>query len=111
MGLPYCGENIVLFVGKLTAFKGVGTLLRAAHCYERLAEDEILTLIVGDGNEREQLEMLSRCLNLKKLAFSGTKVRTSCGGSTMRRMCSSCPHVANLSVSSPWRPWHAGSLS
>lgn len=73
MGLPYCGENIVLFVGKLTAFKGVGTLLRAAHCYERLAEDEILTLIVGDGKEREQLEMLSRCLNLKKTRFLGHK--------------------------------------
>ena len=71
MGLPYHGENIVLFAGKLTAFKGVGTLLRAALCYDSLLKDEILTLFVGDGEEREQLEMLCRCLNLKKTRFLG----------------------------------------
>lgn len=36
LGINYNGEQIVLFVGKLTAFKGADTLLRAAKQYERL---------------------------------------------------------------------------
>ena len=36
LGIEYNGEQIVLFVGKLTAFKGVDTLLRAAKLYEGL---------------------------------------------------------------------------
>jgi len=39
------GEYIVLFAGKLAEFKGVDTLLRVAHRYERLTEREIVTLI------------------------------------------------------------------
>lgn len=38
LGLPYRGEYIVLFAGKLAEFKGVDTLLRVAHRYERLTE-------------------------------------------------------------------------
>lgn len=55
LGLPYCGEYIVLFVGKLAAFKGVDTLLRAARRYEWLADREFITLIVGDGEEAGEL--------------------------------------------------------
>lgn len=42
LGLLYRGEYIVLFAGKLAAFKGVDTLLRVARRYERLAEREII---------------------------------------------------------------------
>ena len=65
LGLPYRGEYIVLFAGKLAEFKGVDTLLRVAHRYERLTEREIVTLIAGDGEEREKLSDLHKLLGLR----------------------------------------------
>lgn len=73
LGLPYCGEYIVLFVGKLAAFKGVDTLLRAARRYEWLADREFITLIVGDGEERESLSELHKQLGLRNTFFLGNQ--------------------------------------
>ena len=55
-----------LFVGKLAAFKGVDTLLRTARRYEWLADREFITLIVGDGEERESLSELHKQLGLRR---------------------------------------------
>ena len=71
LGINYNGEQIVLFVGKLTAFKGADTLLRAAKQYERLEKGKIITLIVGSGDERKKLEALKDSLGLKGVFFLG----------------------------------------
>ena len=73
LGLLYRGEYIVLFAGKLAAFKGVDTLLRAAHRYEQLAEREIITLIAGDGEERDRLSEKHKLLGLKNTFFLGNQ--------------------------------------
>lgn len=73
LGLPYRGEYIVLFAGKLAAFKGVDTLLRTARRYERLTELEIITLIAGDGEERERLSELHKQLGLRNTFFLGNQ--------------------------------------
>ena len=73
LGLLYRGEYIVLFAGKLAAFKGVDTLLRVARRYERLAEREIITLIAGDGEERERLSELHKQLGLRNTFFLGNQ--------------------------------------
>ena len=63
-------DEIVLFAGKLTNFKGVDTLLRAAAVYEQ-EHPEIVTLIAGDGEERENLDALATELDLKRTYFLG----------------------------------------
>lgn len=63
-------EKIVSFVGKLTNFKGVDVLLNATSLYEK---DNILTLIVGDGELRKQLEEQAKNLNLKNVFFIGNQ--------------------------------------
>jgi len=63
-------QHIVSFVGKLTDFKGVDVLLDAAAIYENELED-ILTLIVGDGELRQTLEEQSQRLGLKGVHFLG----------------------------------------
>lgn len=75
MNIPYNGEKIVLFAGKLTTFKGVENLLSAARYYEEQESPRILTLIAGDGQEREELMDLSQMLGLKSTYFLGHKTQ------------------------------------
>lgn len=63
-------DEVVLFAGKLTGFKGVDTLLRAAARYEA-ARPGIVTLIAGDGEEREALKGLAKELGLERTRFIG----------------------------------------
>ena len=49
------------------------TLLRVAHRYERLTEREIVTLIAGDGEEREKLSDLHNLLGLRHTFFLGNQ--------------------------------------
>ena len=49
------------------------TLLRVARRYERLAEREIITLIAGDGEERERLSELHKQLGLRNTFFLGNQ--------------------------------------
>lgn len=62
--------RVVSFVGKLAWFKGVDMLLRAASIYEPQAED-VLTLIVGAGALRQELEDEARHLGLRRTVFLG----------------------------------------
>lgn len=60
-------EIVVGFVGRLTEIKDLPLLLETVAAYERLAEPKkprLKLVIVGDGNVREGLEMLSRELGL-----------------------------------------------
>lgn len=61
---------IITFVGKLAHFKGVDTLLRAAAIYERELE-RVETLIIGEGEKREELEGLKEELHLQGVHFLG----------------------------------------
>ncbi len=64
-------ERPVIFAGsKLAAFKGTEVLLQAAAIYEAMDERPI-TLIAGEGSERDRLEALSRDLNLCDVHFIG----------------------------------------
>jgi len=63
-------EHLITFVGKLTEFKGVDVLLDAARIYERELGD-VLTLIIGDGALRLQLETQAERLGLEGIHFLG----------------------------------------
>lgn len=63
-------EKVVSFVGKLTNFKGVDVLLKACKEYE---DENILTLITGDGELYKELNELKEKLNLKNVVFLGNR--------------------------------------
>ncbi len=61
---------VVSFIGKLTDFKGIDVLLKAAARYEDDLGD-VVTLIVGDGELRGALEAQAMQLGLKGVYFLG----------------------------------------
>lgn len=63
-------EKIVLFVGRISKLKGIDVLLKAAEIYEN---EKVLTLIAGDGEYKEELNVLKEKLNLKNIVFLGSK--------------------------------------
>ena len=63
-------EKIVLFVGRISELKGIDVLLKAAKTYEN---ENVLTLIAGDGEYRTELNKLKEELGLKNLIFLGSK--------------------------------------
>ena len=66
----YTGKKIVIFAGKLTHAKGVDVLLRAEKKYSSEISD-VLTLIVGDGEEMDHLKSLSQKLDNHTVRFLG----------------------------------------
>lgn len=66
----YEGRKIVSFAGKLANFKGVDVLLDAVKLYED-KDPKTITLIVGDGDEREKLHRQAEDLELKSVRFFG----------------------------------------
>ncbi len=69
-GLDYQGENIILFAGKMTRFKGIDILMDAAATYEGACPDAI-TVLAGDGEERGNLEAQAHVLGLSRVHFIG----------------------------------------
>ncbi len=69
-GVPYNGEKLVLFAGKLTHFKGVDVLLDAAAYYEA-DPMETVTVIAGDGEKRDELKEQAARLGLRTVNFIG----------------------------------------
>lgn len=69
-GVPYAGEPLLLFAGKLTHFKGVDVLLDAAARYEG-APEAPLTVIAGDGEKRDELKAQAARLGLRRVHFIG----------------------------------------
>ena len=63
-------EKIVLFVGRISKLKGIDVLLKAAEIYEN---SNVLTLIVGDGDYKEELNILKEKLKLKNVVFLGSE--------------------------------------
>jgi glycosyltransferase involved in cell wall biosynthesis len=63
---------VVLFGGRLTAQKGLDTLLKAAEIYSQENERPI-TLIAGDGDLRAQSEQLAKQLQLDDIYFLGSQ--------------------------------------
>jgi glycosyltransferase involved in cell wall biosynthesis len=61
-------EKIVCFAGRLAKNKGIDILLKSAKIYE---ENNILTLIAGDGGEYKSLYKLKEELELKNIVFLG----------------------------------------
>jgi len=72
-GLAYRGERIVLFAGKMTAFKGVDILLNAVQRYERSCPGGFITVIAGTGEEDGKLRRLAKELGLESAHFIGHK--------------------------------------
>ncbi len=72
IGIEKDYSKVVSFVGKLTDFKGVDVLLDAAAIYEKENED-VLTIIAGDGELRNKLEGQAQRLNLKNVKFIGNQ--------------------------------------
>jgi glycosyltransferase involved in cell wall biosynthesis len=63
---------VVFLGGRLTAQKGVDTLLRAAQIYSK-SDEKPITLIAGDGDLRERLQTLSAELRLDTVYFLGNQ--------------------------------------
>jgi glycosyltransferase involved in cell wall biosynthesis len=63
---------VVFFGGRLTAQKGLDTLLKAAEIYSQEHERPI-TLIAGDGDLRAQSEQLAKQLQLDDIYFLGNQ--------------------------------------
>lgn len=63
-------KKIVLFVGRISKMKGVDVLLKSAKLYEN---EDVLTLIVGDGEFRQDLNILAEELALQNVVFLGNK--------------------------------------
>jgi glycosyltransferase involved in cell wall biosynthesis len=64
-------DYVVSFAGKLTHFKGVDVLLKAAKIYEKSIEGDVLTLIAGNGELYEELNTLKKQLSLEHVRFLG----------------------------------------
>lgn len=64
-------EKIVSFAGKLTHFKGVDVLLKAAKIYEREMDYKVATIIAGNGELYDELSGLKNQLGLKNIYFLG----------------------------------------
>ena len=65
----YANRKIISFAGKLAHFKGVDVLLDAVKLYEDIIPS--LTLIIGDGDERDSLHEKADELGLKSVRFLG----------------------------------------
>lgn len=63
-------KHIVSFAGKLTHFKGIDVLLKAAKHYEKELGD-VMTLIAGNGELYDELNALKRELGLNNVHFLG----------------------------------------
>lgn len=63
-------DKIVCFAGRLAKNKGVDLLLQSAKNYEK---ENILTLIVGDGEELNNLRRMTKELELKNIVFLGNQ--------------------------------------
>lgn len=64
-------DKIVSFAGKLTHFKGVDVLLKAAKIYEREMNYRVATIIAGNGELYDELSGLKNQLGLKSIYFLG----------------------------------------
>lgn len=61
-------DKIVCFAGRFAKNKGIDILLKSAQIYE---QDNILTIIAGDGKEYKSLKLLKEKLKLKNVIFVG----------------------------------------
>lgn len=73
-GIAATDRPVILYGGKLTAIKGVDSLLQAAQQYEASKADP-LTLIAGDGDLRTELEQQARAGGLQAVHFLGHQSR------------------------------------
>ena len=69
-GIEANGHDLILFAGKMTQFKGIDILLDAAAIYEKKLPNAI-TVLAGDGEERDALEQQARDLGLERVFFIG----------------------------------------
>jgi glycosyltransferase involved in cell wall biosynthesis len=64
-------DHIVSFAGKLTHFKGVDVLLKAVKIYDQAIKGNVLTLIAGNGELYEELNLMKKSLRLENVRFLG----------------------------------------
>ena len=69
-GIEYTNQKIVLYAGRLSGLKGVDILLNAAKIYEN---ENIITVIAGNGALRKELRKQAKDLELKNTYFIGHK--------------------------------------
>ncbi len=70
LGINKNYKYVVCFSGRLAKNKGIDLLLKAAKIYE---DDNVITLIAGDGEEYKYLKKLKEELQLKHVVFLGHK--------------------------------------
>lgn len=62
------GDKLVLYVGRVSKEKKIGTLIKAAH---HLKERDITFVIVGNGPALEHYKNMARIYGLKNIKFTG----------------------------------------
>ena len=73
--IEYNNQKIVLYAGRLSYLKGVDVLLKAAKIYEK--DENIITIIAGNGALRKELKQLAKNLELKNVYFIGHRSQRS----------------------------------
>ncbi|MCB0464339.1 MAG: glycosyltransferase family 4 protein [Aequorivita sp.] len=64
-------KKVILFVGRLVAVKNLPFLLK---CFSKVKNEDCRLVIVGDGELREELEILTKNFNISdKVIFTGRK--------------------------------------
>ena len=72
--VPTDYDNMALFVGKFAKFKGIDFILDAEKQYEQTAKQngkKAITIIVGSGDQEEELQAQAKRLGLENVYFVG----------------------------------------
>lgn len=90
------GRQVILFVGRLLAKKGLSVLIEA---FGRLRKDNprAFLLVAGDGVERDNLEAQARALGTDDVRFVGFK-----GSDELGRIYAAADVFALASLAEPW---------
>ncbi len=70
LGIDKEYKKVVSFAGKFTKFKGIDLLLKAMNIYQN---DNVITLLCGNGELFEDMKKLADSLNLKNIVFLGNR--------------------------------------
>ncbi len=70
---PCRNKKLVLYTGSLGIMDDVGQILQAAGELKRRENDEVMLVIIGDGQERIRLETEARSMSLQNVIFLGLR--------------------------------------
>jgi len=96
-------ENLVVYTGSLGAMDDCAQILDAASVLKKRGRDDIKLTLIGDGSEREALELRARSSELEQVSFVGLLPKVDVVGWLWRATCALVvfKNVPVLATSSP----------